>query len=566
MIRVQELGFQYAGAPARALDGISFAVPPGSILLVAGPSGCGKSTLLRCLNGLIPHSYKGTLWGEAWLDAADLFHLSRVELARRVGTVLQNPARQIVASTVGADVAFGPENLGLPVAEIGGRVEQALEKAGIAALRDRNAQALSGGEHQKVAIAGVLALDPGVLLLDEPLANLDPRSAWEALRVFRRLADAGHCVILVEHRVEDALQVAPEQVLLMEAGRAAYCGDLAGLRAVADYRAVKLPAAWVLQQAAAAPPAEIGQLEATLPPTPRREGVDPIVRFKDVYLAYPRVPGGPPQPIIKGISAEIYAGDRIAVLGPNGAGKSTLLKAAIGLLRPQPGEVRVSGVQTTRQTVAGIAHTIGYVFQNPAHMLFAPTVRDELTFGPRNLGRNIARIQQGLMRALEMTNLESLADRPPLALSFGQQKRVALASILSMRPRVLIMDEPTAGQDYANYTRFMDEIMALRETEAVVFITHELDLAIAYANRVWLIHGGTLVADGPPATVLSDRTLLERCNLRPTSLLEANLAALPQTGRLLRAELLAAALPPGTPLEALTPADTPAPDSPIWVG
>jgi energy-coupling factor transport system ATP-binding protein len=190
--------------------------------------------------------------------------------------------------------------------------------------------------------------------------------------------------------------------------------------------------------------------------------------------------------------------------------------------------------------VAQLANTVGYVFQNPGHMLFAPTVREELAFGPRNLGRSAERVQQDVELALQMTNLLPQADRPPLGLSFGQQKRVALASVLSMRPRVIVMDEPTAGQDYSNYTRFMDEIMALPNIEGVIFITHDLDLAIAYANRVWLVRDGTLVADGTPDEVLSDTSLLERCGLRPTSLLEANLALFPRTGRFLRAEALAA--------------------------
>jgi energy-coupling factor transport system ATP-binding protein len=546
VIEVADLSFQYAAATTRTLDNISFQVPAGSLLLVAGPSGCGKSTLLRCLNGLIPHSYKGTLWGEARLGGEDIFHLSRAALARRVGTVLQDPSRQLVASTVGSDLAFGPENLGLPVAEVEERVTRALGLLGLEGLRERETQALSGGEHQKVAIAGVLALDPAVLLLDEPLANLDPRSAWEALQLFRRLADEGRSVILVEHRVEDALKIAPEQVILMDNGRITYYGDAAGMRRAADYHAVKLPAAWVMEQAVAAPE-EAAALAATTSP-PRQTAGDPLVRYRDVHFAYPAVGGRTPRPIVRGVSAEIYADDRIAVLGPNGSGKSTLVKQAIGLLKPQQGEVVVAGTPTTRQSVAQIAHTLGYVFQNPGHMLFAPTVREELAFGPRNLGRPAAEIPKDVDWALETTNLVPQADRPPLGLSFGQQKRVALASVISMRPRILIMDEPTAGQDYANYTRFMDEIVALPDLEGVIFITHDLDLAIAYANRVWIIRAGTLAADGTPEDVLSRSALLRECGLLPTSLLEANLAALPHTGRFLRAELLAVApVAPGAP-------------------
>jgi len=201
--------------------------------------------------------------------------------------------------------------------------------------------------------------------------------------------------------------------------------------------------------------------------------------------------------------------------------------------------VTVEGTPTTKRTVAQLAHTVGYVFQNPGHMLFAPKVREELAFGPQNLRKSHGEVDADVEMALRITNLVPQADRPPLALSFGQQKRVALASVLSMRPRVLVMDEPTAGQDYANYTRFMDEIMSLPDIEGVIFVTHDLDLAIAYANRVWLVRDGSIVRDGPPGDVLSDVELLRQCGLRPTTLLEANLALFERTGKFLRAEGLA---------------------------
>jgi energy-coupling factor transport system ATP-binding protein len=548
IIEVEELSFQYRGVEARALDGVSLGMEAGTVTLVAGPSGCGKSTLLRCLNGLIPHSYKGTLWGEARLQGEDIFKLSKAQLARRVGTVLQDPSRQIVGSTVGSDVAFGPENLGLGVPDILGRVGKALGELGLEGLRERETQALSGGEQQKVAIAGLLALEPGVLLLDEPLANLDPKSAFEALELFRELANKGHCVVLVEHRVDDALTIAPEQVVLMEAGRVTYQGNIEGMRAVADYRAVKLPAEWVIEKTmddgrSTMEDQGIRNYELRITSedragkrVERAEGL--LVEYKDVWFAYPRRGDEAIKWVVKGVSGEIRAGDRIAVLGPNGSGKSTIVKQAMGLLKPQRGEVLVDGVPTTKQSVAKIAHTVGYVFQNPGNMLFAPTVREELAFGPKNLGRGAEQVKADVEMALEVTNLVPQADRPPLGLSFGQQKRVALASVLSMRPRVLVMDEPTAGQDYANYTRFMEEITSLPDIEGVVFITHDMDLAIAYANRVWLVKEGMLAADGRPEEVLSNRELLRECSLVPTSLLEVNLKMLPQTGRFMRAEEL----------------------------
>jgi energy-coupling factor transport system ATP-binding protein len=236
----------------------------------------------------------------------------------------------------------------------------------------------------------------------------------------------------------------------------------------------------------------------------------------------------------------------IAILGPNGAGKTTLVKHAIGLLKPKRGQVLVEGTQTTAVSVAQIAHTLGYVFQSPSHMLFAPKVKEELAFGPRNLGFAEERINTNVSAALEIVDLEEYGDSPPLALSFGQQKRVTIAAVIAMNSRILVMDEPTAGQDFRHYTTFMDGILSPEADspwrsafEAIVFITHDLDLAIGYANRILLLSDGRLAADGSPHEVLADKQLLANCRLVPTSLLELNLSLLSRTGRFMRAESLA---------------------------
>ncbi len=228
----------------------------------------------------------------------------------------------------------------------------------------------------------------------------------------------------------------------------------------------------------------------------------------------------------------------IALLGPNGAGKSTLIKHAIGLLKPSAGQVLVNGEDTHKKSSAQLARTLGYVFQSPTQMLFAPTVRDELSFGPRNLGFKAEEISDGVQRSLKMMNLEGLENFSPFSLSYGQQKRVSIAAIMAMQSRILVMDEPTAGQDYRNYTGFMDSILALTNFEAIIFITHDLDLAIMHANRVWLLHGGRIAADGAPRDILPDKELLRKCRIVPTSLLDENLKFLPQTGQFMSAERL----------------------------
>ena len=227
------------------------------------------------------------------------------------------------------------------------------------------------------------------------------------------------------------------------------------------------------------------------------------------------------------------------MLGANGAGKTTLVKHAIGLLKPKSGQVLVEGKDTHKLSVAEIANTLGYVFQSPSHMLFAPTVFDELAFGPKNLGHSEEEIKKEVNEAVNIVNLSGLEEYPPLALSFGQQKRVSIAAILSMRSKILVMDEPTAGQDYKNYINFMDSIVQLPSFRAILFITHDVDMAVIYANRVLLVNQGKIAADGKPAEVLKDFDLLENCRVVPTSLLKTNLEMYPQTGRFMRAEELA---------------------------
>jgi energy-coupling factor transport system ATP-binding protein len=451
--------------------------------------------------------------------------------------VLQDPERQILGTNVLHEVAFGLENLGLSRPEIHTRVNEALDFLKIQGLRDRETFHLSGGEKQKVALAGVLAMRPSILLLDEPLASLDPASAYETLDMVRLLADQGMAVLLIEHRVEDVLRIHPERVMFMSGGEIRYLGPLSGLGAAVDYREVKLPARTILQRAKKDPaPVPLKILpDVTTPGSARpARGVDEaLVRFEGVAFGYDE------REVLHGITLDIQRGDVIAVLGPNGAGKTTFVKHAIGLLKPRAGRVLVQGRDTREASVAQIAATLGYVFQSPSHMLFAPTVHEELAFGPKNLKHPKDRIEKEVKEALQIVNLVDQEKDPPLALSFGQQKRVSIAAILAMHSRILAMDEPTAGQDYQNYMNFMDAIVQLPGFEAILFITHDVDLAIIYANRVLLVADGKLVADGSPHEVLGDRARLEACRLVPTSLLAENMRLWPRTKRFLRAEALA---------------------------
>jgi energy-coupling factor transporter ATP-binding protein EcfA2 len=554
---VENLSFQYRIRPELAIENVSFELKPGEMLLIAGSSGCGKTTLARCINGLIPRSYGGKREGQVLLHGKDVAKIPLAEVAQIVGTLLQDPERQIVASNVYNEIAFGPENLGLPRDEIVERVEMAMQRLGLEYLRERETFSLSGGEKQKVALAGVLAMTPSILLLDEPLASLDPASAYEALDIFRSLADEGKTVVLIEHRVEDAIAAQPDRMMYMEDGHVKYLGPIKSLPDEIDYRQVKLPAQWVVDRVKEQEP-HIETVSRPVPPAPvpqaqvsRVEGPEvaergeTMVSFENVSFRYnDDLPF-----VLRNVNLEIRRGDLIAVLGRNGIGKSTLIKHAIGLLKPTEGRVLVEGHDTRKMSVAQIARVLGFVFQSPTHMLYAPTVREELAFGPNNLGFKKEDVVTAVAESVKTLNLNGLEEYPPLGLSFGQQKRTTIAAVLAMHSKIMVMDEPTAGQDYANYTRFMEvmcrpangaQSLLSANFAATLFITHDLDLAVTYANRVLLVGEGTVVADGPPEEVLQDFDLLDRCRVRPTSLLNLNLSLLPKTGDFLPAEALAA--------------------------
>src|ERR1044071_6618949 len=391
---VDNLSFRYRDRQGAAIHHISFDTKPGEILLIAGASGCGKTTLIRCINGLIPRSYKGEIGGRITVLGEEVKDWPLSKISQKIGTVLQDPERQILGTKVLNEVAFGLENQGLPRPEIYERVHASLNIIEISHLSDRDTFSLSGGEKQKLALAGVIAMQPSILLLDEPLASLDPASAWDSLSTIRLLANQGITVLLVEHRIEDVLRIQPERVMFMSEGEIRYLGNLSGLSKVVNYREVKLPAEDIVERAKADPaPAKL-----TLLPTATDASLEKgaLVKFENVAFGYELE-----NEVLHGIDLEIKRGDIIAVLGANGAGKTTFVKHAIGLLKPKSGHVFVNGQDTRQLSVAEIAHTLGYVFQSPSHMLFAPTVREELSFGPQNLRHSKEEIEQEVKEALE---------------------------------------------------------------------------------------------------------------------------------------------------------------------
>jgi energy-coupling factor transport system ATP-binding protein len=541
LVEIEDLTFRYRRATEPAIQDLSLTIEPGKVLLVAGPSGCGKSTLIRAINGLIPHSYPGELTGSVRIEGRPTTELRLRDIALTVGTVLQDPAKQIVGATVEAELAFGPENLGLPRAEILERIGLVMDRAGIGNLVGRETSALSGGERQLVAAAGILMMRPRLYVVDEPLANLDPATASRLLALLRDLADEGNAVVIVEHRVEEALELNPDRILYLEEGRERYLGGRDGFLRIADPDAVKLPFEVVLDRVRSGPitsPAADGDGGATDSPRLSDEERDGPARlaYRDVRAGYGR------HEVLRGISTALGRREIVAVLGPNGSGKTTLFRTAMRLLEPSAGSIEVDGRPIAERTVPELATVFGYVFQSPSQMLFARTVREELVFGPRNLGRDpdaFDGIIDDALRRTSLDDLENIRERAPLTLSFGQQKRLALAIALSLQPPTLILDEPSAGQDHRTANRFLGEVTAIPGLESIYLITHDVDLALTHADRILLMRDGELVADGPPTDVIADEDRWIACNLRPTSLLRANARWGEEPGRLLDSETLA---------------------------
>jgi energy-coupling factor transport system ATP-binding protein len=451
-IDVRGLHVRYTGADGqrvRALRGVDLAVAAGEFVLVGGPSGGGKSTLARALAGLIPRTLPAAMEGSISVVGLDPRRCPTSGVAARVGLVFQNPAAHLLNGTVEEEVGFGPRNLGLTAAETAARVRGALEMVAAAHLRQRAGRRLSGGEQQRVALAAALAMRPAVLILDEPAANLDGEGVRLLVRALVEMQRrAGTTLVVFEHRLRPLLPHAGRLVWLVEG------------RVVADGPPAETLARVQPEQPAGAPP-------------PPSAGA-PLVTLQGVSAGYDG------RPVLSDCSLTLRRGEFAALAGPNGAGKSTLARVVAGQLRPRRGRVRWG--------VDGGEPRVGFLQQNPLHQLVCDTVEQEVTFGPRNLGR--ARTG-GLDEVLARTGLLALRGRATGALSVGEQQRTALAAALSLGPRLLILDEPTVGQDRAHLVQLMDAVAGLnRAGQTVLLITHDSELIERYASRVWDMKGG----------------------------------------------------------------------------
>ena len=457
LVRFEQVSFQYEGSEELALRGVDLELHAGEFVLLTGPSGCGKTTLARCINGLAPHLFAGRLTGRVLVGGQDTAAHKVAHLATLAGMVFQIPETQLFNLTPGDEVAFGCRNLGLPEAEVESRVAWALDAVGLAGHRDRTLFKLSGGEKQLTAIASVIAMRPRVLVLDEPLSSLDGRGVARVLEVLAHLnRDLGITVVVMEHRTPCLAGVA-DRMIVMDRGRIVLDGPLDLMRQRSD-RLARLGVR-PLHRVRCEEPAPASN------PGAARHG-EPAVSVENVRFAY----NG--HPVLRDVSLQVRHGEIVALVGDNGAGKSTLARLIAGALKPGAGKVRVSVEGATGQRV-------GLLLQNPTEQLFCDTVEEEVAFGPENLG-----MDSDLDRSLALADLAAQRTRSVERLSGGEQQRLALAAILALKPQVLVLDEPTLGQDWGHLTRFMELVRELRsQGAAVLLITHDAELAAMYADR-----------------------------------------------------------------------------------
>ncbi len=539
VLALDGVSYTYPRAAQPAVDSVSFEVGEGEFVLLTGPSGCGKSTLASLVKGLIREGVTGSILVDGEAAAA----LAVPELAQRVGMVFQNPDLQFFGATVLEDVAFGPENLGMPRDEIRARAGEALAAAGCDHLAGRAIASLSGGERQRVAIAGALAMRPRLLVLDEPTSDLDPGGRREVLEALAALRERGVTVLLIEHNLEDAAEYA-DRFLVMDAGRLILDDTPAGALPDPARRLAAIgvcpPQRYVLARSLGLDDASDGALLGTLegrtpcPPPARGCGEGSAGPLAIAFEHVTTERDG--RRVLDDVSFRVGRGEFVAIVGPNGAGKSTLAAHLIGFLRPTRGRVLVGDRDAAEESVPALARRTGYLFQNPDHQLFMDTVAREIGFGLANYG--ITNAGERVARAMEQHGLSTFAGRPPQSLSRGQRQRVAVASILTMEPDVLILDEPTTGQDRGHLRALMEEMAGLhRAGRTVLLITHDLGLVAAYADRVLVMKGGRLVFDGTPSALFYGGELVESLGWHPPVAIRLG-RALGWTGALVPDDLL----------------------------
>ena len=535
IIEFKDFSFQYRVQAEPTVKNINLSIYEGEKVLIVGPSGSGKSTLAHCINGLVPFFYDGIVTGQLNINGNDATKMNIFELSKIVGTVLQDPDSQFIGLTVGEDIAFKLENYCISQDEMIDRVDKSAELVDIKKELYSSPYKLSGGQKQRVTLAGVTVDDVKILLFDEPLASLDPATGESAIELIDKMQKQNNkTAIIIEHRLEDVLHCDVDRVIVMDKGEI-----------IADTTIDEIIRKDILRKVGIREPLyltalryadceindtlklknietlELGEYKEKLKDWYENievyesdENQNPILELDNICFSYNNE-----KQILKNVSFKINKGDMAAIVGRNGAGKSTISKLVCGFYKPTSGRILFDGKDMVDYTIKERSEKIGFVMQNPNQMISKTMVYDEVAFGLKIRGLSDSEIKERVYETLRICGLYGYRNWPISALSFGQKKRVTIASILVLNPDVIILDEPTAGQDFKHYTEIMEFLVDLnKKGVTILMVTHDMHLMLEYTNKVIVLSEGEKIADNIPAYILTNKEIIEKANLKETSL------------------------------------------------
>lgn len=529
-IQFKDFTFKYDIQAEPTLKSLNLTIEKGQKVLIIGPSGSGKSTIGHCLNGIIPNIYHGEKSGQFTIDGKEAFGLSIYDKSHLLSTVLQDPDGQFIGLTVAEDLAFALENDCVSLEEMQEKVAHWAKRLDLTEFLDNRPQDLSGGQKQRVSLAGVLIDESPILLFDEPLANLDPKSGQETIDLIDRIHhEEKATTIIIEHRLEDVLYRHVDKVVLVNDGQILFDGHpdellrtelliKNGIREPLYVTALKDLGVDVtsMEHLSDLSQVDLTNIAVTAPSSFQEEAPqDKLLTVEQLHFAYQEN-----RPILKNINFEINQGERIAIVGKNGAGKSTLAKAICQFITPE-GDIRYRGQSIMTDSIKERAEKIGYVLQNPNQMISQTMIFDEVALGLRLRGVDEQDVEKRVLETLKVCGLYEFRKWPISALSFGQKKRVTIASVLVMNPEIILLDEPTAGQDKRNYTEIMNFLNQLNKAgHTIIMITHDMQLMLEYSDRSIVVSNGEIIADCSPVALFNQNAILEKANLKKTSLFE----------------------------------------------